>query len=98
MPFLYGDTRDLASIPGLERSSGERKGYPLQYSGQRIPLTVQSMGSQRVGSSHGSGWAGGGERVTIKRDLYKGPPSPVGAAVPVYPSPLSKLHRRLDSL
>jgi len=24
---------DLGPIPGLERSSGERKGYPLQYSG-----------------------------------------------------------------
>ena len=24
---------DLALIPGLARSSGERKGYPLQYSG-----------------------------------------------------------------
>ena len=24
---------DLSSIPGLGRSSGERKGYPLQYSG-----------------------------------------------------------------
>ena len=24
---------DLASIPGLERSPGEGKGYPLQYSG-----------------------------------------------------------------
>ena len=25
---------DLGSIPGLGRSPGERKGYPLQYSGQ----------------------------------------------------------------
>ena len=24
---------DLGSTPGLERSPGERKGYPLQYSG-----------------------------------------------------------------
>ena len=24
---------DLGSVPGLERSPGERKGYPLQYSG-----------------------------------------------------------------
>ena len=24
---------DLSSIPGLERSTGEGKGYPLQYSG-----------------------------------------------------------------
>ena len=27
------NTGDLGSIPGLERSSGEGKGYPLQYSG-----------------------------------------------------------------
>ena len=25
--------RDLGTIPGLGRSPGERKGYPLQYSG-----------------------------------------------------------------
>ena len=25
--------KDLGSIPGLERSPGEGKGYPLQYSG-----------------------------------------------------------------
>lgn len=54
-------------------------------------------------SSHGSGWAGRGERVTIKRDLYKGPPSPsvqpclctcVGWAVcvPVGITPLCSLH------
>jgi len=28
-----GDVRDLGSIPGLGRSPGKRKGYPLQYSG-----------------------------------------------------------------
>ena len=27
------DVGDLGSIPGLERSLGEGKGYPLQYSG-----------------------------------------------------------------
>ena len=42
---------DLASIPGLGRSPGEGKGYPLQYSGleNSSPWTIQSMGSQRVG-------------------------------------------------
>ena len=80
---------NLSSIPGLERSPGEGKGYPLQYSwaslvaqlvkntpavwetwvrsldwedplekgmathssilAWRIPWTIQSMGSQRVG-------------------------------------------------
>ena len=40
---------DLGSIPGLGRSSGEGKGYPLQYSGlERIPWTVLSMRSQPV--------------------------------------------------
>ena len=28
-----GYVRDLGSIPGLGRSPGEGKGYPLQYSG-----------------------------------------------------------------
>ena len=35
---------DLGSIPGLRRSPGEGKGYPLQYSGLE-----NSMGSQRIG-------------------------------------------------
>ena len=35
---------DLGSIPGLGRSPGEGKGYPLQYSGLE-----NSMGLQRVG-------------------------------------------------
>ena len=40
---------DLGLIPGLGRSSGEGKGYPLQYSGlERIPWTVLSMRSQTV--------------------------------------------------
>jgi len=53
---------DLGLIPGLGRSPGERKGYPLQYSGLensmgciawKIPWTeepgrLQSMGSRRV--------------------------------------------------
>ena len=38
------NARDLGSIPGLGRSPGEGKGYPLQYSGLE-----NSMGSQRVG-------------------------------------------------
>ena len=36
---------DLCLIPGLGRSPGERKGYPLQYSGLENSM---SMGSQRV--------------------------------------------------
>ena len=36
---------DLGSIPGLERSSGEGKGYPVQYSGLEISMdyTVDSL-------------------------------------------------------
>ena len=50
---------DLGSIPGLGRSPGKEKGYPLQYSGletsrsklQKLVMYIgsQSMGSQRVG-------------------------------------------------
>ena len=39
---------DLALIPGLGRSPGEGKGYPLQYSGLEN-FVDESMGSQRVG-------------------------------------------------
>ena len=35
---------NMGSIPGLGRSPGEGKGYPLQYSGLE-----NSMGPQRVG-------------------------------------------------
>ena len=40
---------DLGSIPGLGRSPGEGKGYPLEYSGLENSCTIESMGSQRVG-------------------------------------------------
>jgi len=40
---------DLGSIPGLGRSPGEGKGYPLQYSGLENSMDLDSMGSQRVG-------------------------------------------------
>ena len=40
---------NLGSVPGLGRSRGEGKGYPLQYSGLGVPWTGESMGSQRVG-------------------------------------------------
>ena len=44
---------DLGSIPGLERSPGEGKGNPLQYSCLENPMDreawwLQSMESQRV--------------------------------------------------
>ena len=37
---------DLGSIPGLGRSPGEGKGYPLQYSGLENPMECKSLGSQ----------------------------------------------------
>ena len=38
---------DLGSIPGLGRSPGEGKGYPLQYSGLENSMDYrESMGSQ----------------------------------------------------
>ena len=40
---------DLGSIPGLGRSAGEGKGYPLSILAWRIPWTVESTGLQRVG-------------------------------------------------
>ena len=42
---------DLGSIPGLERSLGEGKGYPLQYSGLENSMDCIVTGSQRVGHS-----------------------------------------------
>ena len=35
---------DLGSIPGLERSCGEGKGYPLQYSGLEKPMDCSPWG------------------------------------------------------
>ena len=42
----------LGSIPGLGRSLGEGKGYPLQYSG--LENSMECIGSQIVGHSWGS--------------------------------------------
>ena len=33
LPSNEGDAGDVGSVPGLGRSPGEGKGYPLQYSG-----------------------------------------------------------------
>ena len=43
------NAEDLGSIPGLERSSGEGKGYPLQYPGLENSKDCIVHGSQRVG-------------------------------------------------
>ena len=41
-----GDTRDLALIPGLGRSPGEGKGYPLQYSGLENSMGYSPWGGK----------------------------------------------------
>ena len=44
------NVRDLGSIPGLGRSPGEGKGYPLQYSGleNSIDYTVHGVTKSRI--------------------------------------------------
>ena len=38
LPANAGDIRDTGSVPGLERSHGERNVYPLQYSCLENPM------------------------------------------------------------
>ena len=64
----------LGSVPGLGRSPGEGKSYPLQYSGLE-----KSMGSQRVGcnwvtftSLHFTSWY---LRASLIAHLVKNPPA-----------------------
>ena len=38
LPASAGDIRDMGSIPGTERSSGEGHGKPLQYSCLENPM------------------------------------------------------------
>ena len=78
---------DLGLIPGLGRSPGERKGYPLQYSGLensvgciawKIPWTeepgrLQSMGSLRVRYN----WATSLSLFTFMHWRRKWQPTPV---------------------
>ena len=50
MPATAEDARDMGSIPGLERSRGERNGNPLQSSCWKILWTKEPGGLQSVGS------------------------------------------------
>ena len=43
---------DLDSIPGLGRSPGEGKGYPLQYFAWKIPWTEEPGHGQRSPNGH----------------------------------------------
>ena len=45
--FAY-NAGDLGSIPGLGRSSGEEKGYPLQYSGLENSMAYSPWGCKEV--------------------------------------------------
>ena len=45
---LPANVGDLVSVPGLGRSPGDGKGYPLQYSGLENSMDCIVMGSQRV--------------------------------------------------
>ena len=42
------NAEQLGSVPGLERSPGKGKGYPLQYSGLENSMDSIVMGSQKV--------------------------------------------------
>ena len=48
------NVRDLGSIPGLGRSPGEEKGYPLQYSGleNSMDYIVHGVAKSRTGLSN----------------------------------------------
>ena len=43
---------DLGSIPGLGRSPGEEKGYPLQYSGLENSMDMGSQSQTRLSHFH----------------------------------------------
>ena len=42
------NARDLGSIPGLGRSLGEEKGYPLQYSGLENSMNYIDRGVAKI--------------------------------------------------
>ena len=66
---------DLGSIPGLGRSPGEGKGYPLQYSGLKTPTTCVSMGhtkesdtTEQLSLSLGRSWGSGSNQTTAESE------------------------------
>ena len=58
---------DLGSIPGLGRSPGEGKGYPLQYSGLENSMVCTVQGSQSLTRLSYCGW------LAIKKTLGSTP-------------------------
>ena len=53
LPAIAGDTRDVGSIPRLERSPGDEHGNPLQYSCLENPMDRGALQAtiQRVAKS-----------------------------------------------
>ena len=51
------DAEDLALIPEMERSPGERKDYPLQYSGLKNSMDSIVHGVSKSQTRHSSGCA-----------------------------------------
>ena len=81
--FTY-NAGDLGSIPGLERSPGEGKGYPLQYSGLEISIdyTVHGVTKSRTPLSnfHFPSWerVGANAKGTAAQSMAKGTTWPNG--------------------
>ena len=57
---------DLSSIPGLGRSPGEGKDYPLQYSGLENSVDYGPWGHTSVDMTEGFSVKGGSEEKRIK--------------------------------
>ena len=49
LPASAGDARDVGSIPGSERSSGEGNGNPLQYSCWENPMDREAWSTTVLG-------------------------------------------------
>ena len=48
LPANIGDTRDMGSIPGSERSPRGGNGNPLQYSSLENPMDREAWGLQSI--------------------------------------------------
>ena len=63
------NTEDLGSIPGLGRSPGERKGYPLQYSGLENSMDCIVLGVAkswtRLSNFHFQNWIRASQVVLV---------------------------------
>ena len=66
------NTEDLGSTPGLGRSPGERKGYPLQYSGLEKSMDCIVLGVAkswtRLSNSHFQNWIRASQVVLVVKN------------------------------